>query len=463
MATGDLSGFKTYEDWQRANRAAGGGGESAEVRAHYFPPAPTAAPAAPAPAPRPSGGVTGRGGAPAPQPTGPAPAPAPSAPDMSGFQGADGYIRWAQANRAAGGTGDRAAFDQQMGAWQGGGAGGGSGPAGAGPRGTAQPLNTQLGNGNTIEQQFAAQRANVDYRDPSYSQAQWGAWEEEERKRVESGQSANQTPNKYNPDGKGCPPDKPFTSRPGPDGGVECAAKPDDCPDGSGLHGSKCVGNDWLNANLGGDRPSEAEMGASWSKGGGGGGGAAGGGAAAGAAGGGGSTAGGGDFAQMLETKLKGLMGDSGSRYNDKAMQGLLAQIKQRIESSKGTQVRQAQEEAAARGMSRSGRTGTNLAAIRRGAESQFTQEYGTALRAKIDADRQDKLDAIDRSQKYLDSLRDELYRRDMSAIQRQQFQANLDLAYANIAEQRRALASQQQYGKDMLAAQVGYGSVFGG
>ena len=39
----------------------------------------------------------------------------PPKADMSGFQGAGGYERWSEANRAAGGTGDRAAFDQQMG------------------------------------------------------------------------------------------------------------------------------------------------------------------------------------------------------------------------------------------------------------------------------------------------------------------------------------------------------------
>lgn len=35
MAVGDLSGFRTYADWQAANRAAGGPGESAEVRGYY--------------------------------------------------------------------------------------------------------------------------------------------------------------------------------------------------------------------------------------------------------------------------------------------------------------------------------------------------------------------------------------------------------------------------------------------
>ena len=168
-------------------------------------------------------------------------------------------------------------------------------------------------------------------------------------------------------------------------------------------------------------------------------------------------------FSSQIQSVLSGMLSGQDSRYNPQAVQGLLAAIKQRIESSKGTQVRQAQEEAAGRGMSRSGRTGTNLGAIRRGAESQFTSEYSGVLKSKIDADYQDKLAAIDRSQKYLDSMRDELYRRDMSAIQRQQFQANLDLAYANIAYQREALAKSQQYGKDMLAAQYGYGATFGG
>jgi hypothetical protein len=35
MATGDLSGFKTYAEWQAANRAAGGTGNSTEVRKHF--------------------------------------------------------------------------------------------------------------------------------------------------------------------------------------------------------------------------------------------------------------------------------------------------------------------------------------------------------------------------------------------------------------------------------------------
>jgi hypothetical protein len=69
--------------------------------------------------------------------------------------------------------------------------------------------------------------------------------------------------------------------------------------------------------------------------------------------------------------------------------------------------------------------------------------------KGKLDSDRQDLEGALDRSQKYLDSLRDNQYRYHMSAQQRQQFSANLALAYANL---------QSQF--DLLKAQAGYRAV---
>jgi len=314
----------------------------------------------------------------------------------------------------------------------------GPAPAGGGPA----PL---TGSGAKLEQMFDTQRSgggtpgttSDKFRDPAYSTAQWGAWEEKERKLWEQGKGAGQREG-------GCPPDKPFTSRPGPNGETACTEKPDDCPPGSTMHGSGCVSHDALPA---------------WAGGGGG----AGGGAGAGLSGPGPS--GGGDasgLSSLMEANLKGMLA-GGTRYTPEAMQGLLAAIKQRIERSKEHQLRQSQGDAASRGMARSGASLSRADDIRRGAEASFTGEYANVLRAKIDADRQDKLDALDRSQKYLDSMRDELYRRDMSAIQRQQFKANLDLAYANIAAQRNNMMAGFQQQRDMLAAQYGYGAVFGG
>src|SRR3989304_4779377 len=81
---------------------------------------------------------------------------------------------------------------------------------------------------------------------------------------------------------------------------------------------------------------------------GGGGAGGAGGGGAAGA--GGPQPSGGGDpsgISGQMEGVLKGMLAGGTSRYSPEAMQGLLAQIKQRIESSKGTQLGQAEAAAA--------------------------------------------------------------------------------------------------------------------
>ncbi len=73
-----------------------------------------------------------------------------------------------------------------------------------------------------------------------YSGDQWEIWKNEERQRIAAGTSANK--------GGNCPENKPFTSRPGPNGEVECAFKPDDCPEGSHVEGAgdnaRCVGGD---------------------------------------------------------------------------------------------------------------------------------------------------------------------------------------------------------------------------
>lgn len=413
-----------YEAWKQGGRKGPAPGST------DFPAAPTNAPAAPAPTPS---GVTGRGGA-------PAPAPAPSGGGSN--PAATAYFNsltpaQQQAARATGAAPGGVNFDQwfknavNAGAVRGGSAQGPSAtqsqstgdnpllPEGASGYNAADPtafrkIDPKILQGMTPEQRAVWSMENIDdlsaHGDADRAKAQWMEWQKS-----------------YDPN---CPPSDPYQA----EDGSGCVEKPD-------------------NSNKGYQAAAAA----------GGGGGGQGGGAAAPAGGGGAGAGAGSDLSNQLESVIKNALSGESSRYNDKAMQGLLAAIKQRIETSKGHQLRQAEGEAAARGMSRSGRTGTNLAAIRRGAEAGFTSEYAGVLKAKIDADRQDKLDAIDRAQKHLDSLRDELYRRDMSAIQRQQFQANLDLAYANLANQKAQFASSQQYGKDMLAAQYGYANTFGG
>lgn len=215
-----------------------------------------------------------------------------------------------------------------------------------------------------------------------------------------------------------CPPKTPFQA----DDGSGCVEKPIDSnkPGGVGGQGFAAGG------------------------GGGGGGGAA---AAAGSMGGGAT-----GLDADLQKQISGLVNGTNSRYTPEAMQGLLSQIKQQMEASKANQLRQSSSDAAGRGMSRAGATRASLDAIRRGAEAGFTTQYAGVLKSKIDADMQDKLAGLDRAQKYIDSLRDNIYRNDLTAMQREQFKANLALAYANIKNQR-----------EMLTAQAGYGMLGGG
>lgn len=413
-----------YETWKEQGRP---GGSFASWKAEQFPPAPTGTP----PAPTPAAPAPAPGGAPAPKPAGPA-APAPAATPMD-------FNTWSQqwrANAAASGQQiptdpDQAGIEYEKYKWSAANPNGSTNLGQAGSGTEEQRRTATMPAGSFPDDNQDAGKANTGdaYLDELRSGKVAGS---EDWRRFSNAELKNWQPY-YVGGGKfrnkfGDIVDKPIDSGPNTPKGVD------------GL-GNKITGGGGGGAGGGGGQGGGSSASSTTAS----------------------STAGGGDFAAMLQKNLESMLSGEGSRYNPQAVQGLLASIKQRIESSKGTQVRQAQEEAASRGMSRSGRTGTSLGAIRRGAESQFTSEYGNVLKSKIDADYQDKLAAIDRSQKYLDSMRDELYRRDMSAIQRQQFQANLDLAYANIAYQREALAKSQQYGKDMLAAQYGYGATFGG
>jgi hypothetical protein len=200
--------------------------------------------------------------------------------------------------------------------------------------------------------------------------------------------------------------------------------------------------------------------------GGGGGGGGRGGGRGAGGGGGGGAAAGvggGSGLEGQIEGVLSGLLSGQNSRYTPEVMQGILAKIKQQMEGSKARQRAEASSEAAGRGMSRAGATGARLDEISRGAESAFTGEYADLLQSKVDADYDDQMGGLDRAMKYVDSLKLELYRQDMTALQRQQLRAQIKLAEMNISAQRENLQATFGHNREMLGAQAGYDMLRGG
>jgi hypothetical protein len=159
----------------------------------------------------------------------------------------------------------------------------------------------------------------------------------------------------------------------------------------------------------------------------------------------------------LIQQNLADILKGGGTRYTPEAMQGILAKIKQQAEGSKARQLREASSEAAGRGMSRAGATQARLGDIRRGAEAGFTGEYADLLTKKVDADFQDKMAGLDRALKYVDSLKLQLYRQDMTALQREQLRAQIKMAYANINAQRQNLQTSIQGQKDLMGAQFGY------
>jgi hypothetical protein len=141
-------------------------------------------------------------------------------------------------------------------------------------------------------------------------------------------------------------------------------------------------------------------------------------------------------------------------------MQGLLAKVKAQMEGSVRRQQEEARGEAAGRGMARAGATGARMDDIRRGAESAFTGEYSDLLQKKVDADFQDRMAGLDRAMQYVDSLKMQLYRQDMTALQREQLRAQISMAEANIRAQRENLQAGFSHQRDMLGAQFAYGQL---
>jgi hypothetical protein len=165
-----------------------------------------------------------------------------------------------------------------------------------------------------------------------------------------------------------------------------------------------------------------------------------------------GSTAFGADLEKYIRDALA-----SPSRYTPQALQALYGEIARQSSGQIARGERAVRADAARRGMSRAGQTSAALRAVREGAEAQRGQATVGVQTAKLTADFQDKMSALDRAQRYLDSLRDNEYRYMLASEQRRQFDANLALGYANLNQQRTLLQMSLQSQWDMLRANQGF------
>lgn len=308
-----------------------------------------------------------------------------------------------------------------------------SGPGGPGAPGQPQPGGGSIFDQPNPEAQLAFIQAHPEQFDSRLSPEQWRAWL---------------------PDlDRGCPGRRPFrTSRPGPGGqtfgGAErCVEKPDDCPEGY-----RVIGNDASGSARCLPQDSAEFRGGMGGLGGAGG---PGGNMPGGSGGGGGlgtATGGFGDVDAMLRRIIEGQLQNPTSRYTPENMQRLLGQTRATAEDQRQRVADQVTEDAAARGVLGSGATGTALANAAIAANRTVAGEQANLDRAKIDADFEDRRAAMQDAFNYLNSARDWAYKQQMTALQRQQFDANLALAYARM---------QQEW--DQMQAEWGYRFLDGG
>jgi hypothetical protein len=162
------------------------------------------------------------------------------------------------------------------------------------------------------------------------------------------------------------------------------------------------------------------------------------------------------DFDKLLRQYIEDAL-KSPSRYTPEALQAIYGQIARQASGQITRGQRDVRSEAARRNMSRAGSVGAALRGVRDTAEQQRGSAMVGVQTAKINADYQDKMGALDRAQRYLDSVRDNEYRYMLMGEQRRQFDANLALAYANLAQQRAMLQMQLQSAWDMLRANQGF------
>lgn len=167
-------------------------------------------------------------------------------------------------------------------------------------------------------------------------------------------------------------------------------------------------------------------------------------------------------FQDLLEKMIRDALAQP-SRFSPEVLQSLYGEIARQASGQIARGERGVRAEAARRGLSRAGQTAAAIREVRAGAEAQRGQAGTNLQLAKVNADYQDRNAALDRAQNYLNSLRDSEYRLQASTEQRRQFDANLALAYAQLAQQRELLSMQLQSSWDMMMASITLSNLFQG
>lgn len=164
-------------------------------------------------------------------------------------------------------------------------------------------------------------------------------------------------------------------------------------------------------------------------------------------------------FDDFLKKYIMGAL-EKGSRYSPEVLERLKGEVTRHRSSAFARGEAAIRQDAARRGMSRAGSTGASIRRLQEGVEAESGKQLVGIETDKLNADWTDKMAAIDRGQKYLDSLRDNEYRYMLSADQRKQFDANLALSYAQLAQQKSMLQMQLQSAWDMNRSNQGFAAL---
>lgn len=133
------------------------------------------------------------------------------------------------------------------------------------------------------------------------------------------------------------------------------------------------------------------------------------------------------------------------SRYSPEAMAAIEADQFARARAQEKNQLEEARADMAQRGVTGSANQNATMRGIRSGTGAAIMQNRAQVVRAKIDADYQDKQAAINNAKEWVNSMRDYMLRTDMNAIQREQIAAQIRLANMNIDAQSKMLEQQYQ------------------
>lgn len=128
------------------------------------------------------------------------------------------------------------------------------------------------------------------------------------------------------------------------------------------------------------------------------------------------------------------------SRYTPEVMSGLLGGTKLNAENQATSLTAQSNADLAGRNLARSTIGATAQREIRAGVSNTVLQEWGKIQRSKIDADFQDKSEAIKEGLDWINSLRDFIARSNATNAARESSMANINLGYARLQQEMNQL-----------------------